>query len=303
MNTGRMLHRLRYFVTDAGEEWRRSPGVNLLAVATLASTLFLAGLVMLVIANVENRVRVLRENVNVQVYLLDGIDEAAVHGLREDLEAMEGVGRVRHVDKDEARRRYREWAADMAELIEDLEANPLPASLEVFLQPGPRGEELGSAIAVEMSGREGVEEVRFDRSWLRRLEALLDLARIGGTGLALLVFAAVVFVMANVLRLAVYARRNEIDIMLLVGATPAFVRGPFLVAGIGQGILASGVALLLVEAVRRAALAYASGGPVVLLDLIAARPLTLDASLLLLLVGLVVSLVGAYFAVRSRGVE
>jgi cell division transport system permease protein len=101
-----------------------------------------------------------------------------------------------------------------------------------------------------------------------------------------------------VLRLAVYARRNEIEIMLLVGATPAFVRGPFLAAGLGQGLIASGLALLLVEGVRRAALAYSSSGPIALLDLLAASPLGLNLSLLLLTVGLVVSFAGAWFAVR-----
>ena len=292
------LHRLRYFASDAWDEWRHSPGVNLLAVATLASTLFLAGLVMLVIVNVEHRVRLLHDDVSVQVYLRDDVSESRRQELEAAAAALGGVSHVEYVSKQEARRRYKEWAADMAVLIDELDENPLPASLEVFLRPGPGSEDLGAAIAVQMTGLAGIEEVRFDRAWLRRLEALLGLARIGGTGLACLVFAAVVFVMAGVLRLAVYARRNEIDIMLLVGATPAFVRGPFLAAGLGQGLLASGMALLLVEAARRAALAYAGSGSVVLLDLVAARPLPLGPSGLLAAVGLVVSLAGAYFAVR-----
>jgi len=292
------LHRLRYFATDAWDEWRHSPGVNLLAVATLASTLFLAGLVMLVLVNVEHRVRILHDDVSVQVYLRDDVTETAKQRLEEEAAALAGVSRVEYVSKQEAHRRYKEWAADMTALIDELEENPLPASLEVFLRPGPGSEELGAAVAVKLAGQEGVEEVRFDRAWLRRLVALLGLARIGGAGLACLVFAAVVFVMASVLRLAVYARRNEIDIMLLVGATPAFVRGPFLAAGLGQGLIASGLALLMVEAVRRAALAYAGSGSVVLLDLIAARPLPAGPSGLLMAVGLLVSLTGAYFAVR-----
>ena len=294
----RWVHRLRYFVSDAWDEWRHSPGVNLLAVATLASTLFLAGLVMLVIVNIEHRVSILHDDVSVQVYLRDDLSDGARRRLEEQAETLDGVTRVEYVSKAEARRRYKEWAADMAALIDELDENPLPASLEVFLRPGPGSEELGAAVAVQLTELEGVEEVRFDRAWLRRLEALLGLARIGGTGLACLVFAAVVFVMASVLRLAVYARRNEIDIMLLVGATPAFVRGPFLAAGLGQGLLASGMALLLVEGARRAALAYAGSGSVVLLDLVAAKPLPAGPSGLLVAVGLVVSLSGAYFAVR-----
>jgi len=298
MKLQRAFHRLRYFATDAWDEWRHSPGVNLLAVATLASTLFLAGLVMLVLANVEERVRLLHDEVTVQVYLEDEISSAALSDLQVRLPALEGVIGIDYVGKEEALRRYRLWAADMAQLADELELNPLPASFEVTLRAGPGAEQLGANVVVEMTGRDGVEEVRFNRDWLRRLEALLDLARVGGTGLALVVFAAVVFVMASVLRLAVYARRVEIDIMLLVGATPAFVRGPFLVAGLGQGAVASGAALLLVEGVRQGALAYAGRGTVVLLDLIAARPLPWGPSGLLVAVGLLVSLAGAWFAVR-----
>jgi cell division transport system permease protein len=295
--------RLRYFATDAWDEWRRSPGVNLLAVATLASTLFLAALVMLVLSNVEARVAELSRDVNVQVYLEDGISEPALDELMRDTRAMEGVGRVEYVDKAEALRRYRGWASESAELIEELGTNPLPASLEVFLTPGPRAEQMGAAVAVALSGRDGVEEIRFDRSWLRRLEGLVDLARVGGSGLAVIVFAAVIFVMASVLRLAVYARRDEIDIMLLVGATPAFVRGPFLVAGAGQGLIASAAALLLVEIVRRGALLYVDRAPAVLLDLVASRPLGVAHSAIVTLVGLTVSLAGAWFAVRRRAGE
>jgi len=298
MNLKQRLHRMRYFVTDAWDEWRHSPGINLLAVGTLAATLFLAGLVMLVIANVESRVRLLHDEVKVEIYLEDDIAPASLTALRREMSAIEGVAGISHIDKAEALRRYRQWAAGMADLIDDLTINPLPATLEVLLHPGPGLEALGQAIALQVRGRAGVEDVRFDLDWLRRLEALLGLARIGGTGLAILVFAAVAFVMASVLRLAVYARRNEIDIMLLVGATPAFVRGPFLVAGLGQGVVAAGVALALVEAVRRIALAYSGSGPVALLDLLVASPLSLEFSMLLAFVGLTVSLTGAYFAVR-----
>jgi len=291
-------HRWRYFVSDAWDEWRHSPGVNLLAMITLATALFLAGLAMLVIANVEHRVRALHDEVSVQVYLEDEITPEALRQLREIAAALEGVVRVDYVDKTEALRRYREWASDMAELTEELRVNPLPASLEVFLRPDPRAEEFGMAVAARLGERVGVEEVRFDRAWVRRLEALLNLARIGGTGLAIVVFAAVVVVMASVLRLAVFARRNEIHIMLLVGATPAFVRGPFLVAGIGQGLVASGLALALVEGVRQAALAYVGSGSLALLDIVAAGPLPPGQSGLLVATGLLVSAAGAWFAVR-----
>jgi cell division transport system permease protein len=298
MSGGRLVHRLRFFVTDAWDEWRHSPGVNLLAVATLASSLFLAGLVMLVIGNLSGRVDELRREVRVEVYLRDGVTDAARLEIEDRLTTLDGVRKVEYVDKAEALRRYREWAGEMAELADELDTNPLPASFEVFLRPDGGVDDLIVELHGRLDDRPGVEEVRFNRDWLRKLEALLHLARVGGTLLAILVFAAVAFVMASVLRLAVYARRDEIDIMLLVGATPAFVRGPFLVAGFVQGLLSSGLALLLVEGVRRAAQSWAATDSLVLLDLVAERPVSAGTSGLLVLVGLTVSLLGSYFAVR-----
>jgi len=298
MKLRQRIHRLQFFATDAWDEWRHSPGVNLLAVSTLAAALFLAGLVSLVLGNVERRVEQLRDDVRVRIFLLDSLDDAGRGALERELRGMQGVAEVEYVDKAAALERYTEWAGAMATLAAELEANPLPASLEVHLVPGPAAEAVGTAVAQRFRRMEGVEEARFDRNTLHRLEALLDLARIGGSGLGVLVFSAVVFVMASVLRLAVYARRNEIDIMLLVGATPGFVRGPFLVAGFGMGLVSSLVALGLVEGARRGAQAYAGNRALVLLDLVAAHPVGLEQAALLVSVGLLVSLTGAYFAVR-----
>jgi len=299
MRPARLIHRLRYFVTDAWDEWRHSPGVNLLAVVTLASTLFLAGLVLLVLANLEHQLQRQRDNIQVQVFLADDVNPVSRSAVEREIGKMAGVVRVDYIDKAEAVRRYSDWAGQLVELLDELETNPLPASLEVTLQPGPEAEAHGEAIVAALGGRPVIEEVRFDRDWLRKLESLLGLARVGGSGLAMIVFAAVVIVMASVLRLAVYARRDEIGIMLLVGATPSFVRGPFLVAGLGQGLLASVLAVLLVEGTRRGALAYAGAESIALVDLILERGLPLEWAGLMLLVGLAVSLVSAFFAVRA----
>jgi cell division transport system permease protein len=294
----RRLHRMRYFCADAWSEWRHSLGVNLLALLTLVSALFVAGLVLLIVTNVEQRVQSLRDQVKIEVYLRDDAADEARVALTERLAARPRVERVVYVDKDEALRRYREWAADLARLVHELEGNPLPASLEVVLEPGAGATEVAGAIAAELEGHAAVEEVRFNQVWLDRLADLLALSRIGGGAVIVLVFVAVVLVMGSVLRLAVHARRDEIEIMQLVGATPGFIRGPYLVAGAVQGLIASVLALLLVEGVRGAASASVGPGGAVLLDLIAARPLSGEMAAWLLLLGLLVSLTGSYVSVR-----
>jgi cell division transport system permease protein len=299
MGLTNQLHRLRYFCSDAWDEWRHSVAVNLLALLTLVSALFVAGLVMLLVTNIDRRVQNLRDDVKVQIYLKDGEEDAARLALVERLGADANVQRVEYVDKDEALRRYREWAADLAELVNELEANPLPASLEVFLEPGSGAAETAAAIAAGLQNQDGIEEVRFNQAWLQRLEAVLSLARIGGGGVVALVFLAVVLVMGSVLRLAVYARRDEIEIMQLVGATPGFIRGPYLVAGAVQGLVAALLALSMVEGVRSAALAWAATNATALLDLVAARPLSAGMAGWLILLGWVVSLTGSYVSVRQ----
>jgi len=295
------LHRLRYFCSDAWDEWRHSLGVSLMALMTLVSALFVAGLIMLIVANVEHRVAALRDEVKVEVFLQDGQDDGARHALVRELRGKAGVQRVDYVDKDEALRRYREWASDLAELVNELETNPLPASLEIFVTPGVEAAGAAAAITASLEGDARVEDIRFNQEWRHRLETALSLARIGGGALVALVFVAVVFVMGSVLRLAVLARRDEISIMQLVGATPGFIRGPYLVAGAVQGLVAGGLALALVEAVRSAAMAAATpgSGTVALMDLVAAQPLPLTMTGLLVLLGFLVGVTGSYVSVRQ----
>jgi cell division transport system permease protein len=295
----RLLSRLRYFVSDALDEWGHSPGVNLVATATLLSALFVAGLVVLVLSNVAGRIVRMRSEAPIEVYLRDDVTEPARAALQKKLEATAGVERVSYVDKEESLKRFRESFGNLADLTGELGANPLPTSFEIVLDPAAESGGIAEGLSRDLPKEEGVEEVRYDRVWLDHVDSLLRLARVGGAGLAVLVFGAVAFVMASVLRLAVYSRRDEIEIMLLVGATPAFVRGPFLVAGSLQGLAASLGSLGLLELVRRSAVGWAGATPGSVIDLVAGRHLAAPLSLLLVGIGLVVGVTGSWFAVKG----
>jgi cell division transport system permease protein len=293
----RLLHKLRYFCTDAWDEFRHSRAVNLMAVATLASALFIAGIVMLVVYNIDRRAQGLREELRVEVFLLDAGSEAQREMLQQELAGMPGVRRVEWVSKEQALERYRRWASAEAALVEVLDHNPLPASFEVYLSPGS-GTASAAAIAARFAEHPAVERVRYDQDLIQRLEGIVDLVRSGGGLVAAIVLLAVAFVMASVLRLAVLARRDEIEIMRLVGATPGFIRGPFLVAGLVQGVVAALVALATLELARRAGVGLARDGAAGLLALIAGYPLSASATGLLAAIGVSVSLTGSWFAVR-----
>jgi len=290
---------LRYFVSDALDEWRHSPGPNLLATATLAAVMFVAGLNFLVLANLKAHVGRWKNDLRVSVYLVDGARASEVDALYAEVVSVPGVARVDRVDKDEALLRFRASFKDLADVPSELGTNPLPASLEVVLDSGPAARDTARAVGAAVAGSPAVEELRYDQAFLDRIDALLDIARWGGASLGLVVLTAVAFVVSGVLRLTVYARRDEIDIMHLVGASPMLVRGPFLVAGVAQGLMGGLFALILVEASRRAARGYAGAIPGGLFDLAAGNPLPLGPSCFVVLVGATLGFVSAWFAVRE----
>ncbi len=294
-----VIAHLRYFVSDAVDEWRHSPGPNLLATATLAAVMFVAGLNFLILANLKAHVGRWKNDLRVSVYLVDGARAADVDALYAKISAVPGVARVERVDKDEALRRFRASFRDLADVPAELETNPLPASLEVVLDSGPQARDTARSVGEAVAGATVVEEIRYDQAFLDRIDALLDIARWGGASLGLVVLTAVAFVVSGVLRLTVYARRDEIDIMNLVGASPMLVRGPFLVAGVAQGLMGGLLALFLVEGARRAARGYAGAIPGGLFDLAAGSPLPLGPSCFVVFVGAALGFVSAWFAVRE----
>jgi len=294
-----VIGHLRYFVADAVDEWRHSPGPNLLATATLAAVLFVAGLNLLLLANLKSHVGRWKNDLRVSVYLVDGAGGAEVEALAAKVAAVRGVAKIERVGKDEALSRFKASFADLADVTSELPSNPLPASLEVTLESGPEARDAAREVGKAVTGAAVVEEVRYDQAFLDRIEAVLDVARWGGAGLGLVVLVAVAFVVSGVLRLTVYARRDEIDIMHLVGASPMLVRGPFLVAGVGQGLAGGLLAVFLVEAVRRGARAYLGSHPGELIELAAGRGLPAGPASLIVLVGASLGFVSAWFAVRE----
>src|SRR5204862_8052707 len=160
-------------------------------------------------------------------------------------------------DRAMALRRLRVDLGDMAGALDGLAQNPLPPSLEitprVSLPPATV-----RFLAAQMGTLPGVTEVDYGREWLDKLEALARGLRVFGAGALFTVLGAALLVVANTIRLAVYARRDEIEIMKLVGATDGYVRAPFLLEGALQGLLGAALALGAVVGVERWLLPRAS---------------------------------------------
>lgn len=237
-----------YSVSEAFAGIRRAPVLTGLSAAMVGLALFVVGLFGLATYNLQLALDTVEERVEVVAFIRDGTPREEVDLGRRRLEEISAVSRVRYIDKEEALRIAREDLPEIGELTLDLEVNPFPASFEIQLAEGTRSSETVEAIADDARTLPFVEEVRYGQEWI---EDLFLLRRIGAVASAVIggAFAVVAaLIIGTAIRIAIFARRDEIEIMQLVGATRWFIRKPFLLegalTGLMGGLLATGLTWL-----------------------------------------------------------
>jgi cell division transport system permease protein len=232
---------------------RRSPLIQLTAVGTIALSLLLVGAVGLMVFNVGRLGRSWGRGVQLTVYLDDGVAPARVRQIAAALGKLPGVERVRAVDPHEAYGRLRRGLGARADLLDGVEEGFLPASIEAELKPGVAEVMRAHPAFERLRHTAGVEDVELMGDWGPRLVAVENLLRGALVAVALLVVCACLYIVGSTIRLGVFARRDEIEIQKLVGATDGFVKAPFLVEGALQGALGAALAAGLLYALYRVA--------------------------------------------------
>jgi cell division transport system permease protein len=294
------MHALKYFFIEAVNSLWRGWRAALLAVLTIAAGLFVLGLFLLANANLQRLTGRWAESAELSVYLTDNATADHLRVISELIDESGLAANRQYVSKDAAARRFREDFPDLAAASDRLDRNPFPASFEVQLRPSVREAEAAvDTLAQTLGGLAGVADVRYDRRWLSRLNVAIRFIRgIGLLVIAMLAVAAALTV-ANVVRLAATARRDEIDIMQLVGAPFAYVRGPFIVEGFLQGGAGALVAIAVLWAVFLAAKARYGA---IASDTLGVGPLTfLPIELVLVLVagGMLLGCIGGVIVARD----
>jgi cell division transport system permease protein len=236
------MRTLRYALDEALASLWRGRRSGVLAVVTITAALFVLGGFLLVTSNLERLLARWREAAEFSVYLQDGAAADQRAALERLLRESGEVSALEFVSKQEALRRFNQNFGDLAGAVEGLPDNPLPASVEVRLRPGAGRTEV-DALATRSRAMPGVADVRYDRRWLERLVTAVTLVRSVGFALAGILIVGAALTVASVVRLALLARRDEVEIMQLVGAPLAFIRAPFVVEGVLQGGVGAVVAL------------------------------------------------------------
>jgi cell division transport system permease protein len=231
------LRALAYFFEEALTSLWRSRLINALSVGTMAVSLFVLGAFLTVASNLNEVVARWTRKVQVTFYLEDGVEDRIRGMLVDRLKDHPVVDSVELVTREQALERFRALFHDLRSLPEDLGANPFPAAVEVTLKADRQSPEEVQRFVRDFEQAPGVEEAQYDLLWIERLSTGVRLVRGLGALLGGILVLAGVFTISNVIRLTVYARQDELDIMRLVGATRAYVTGPFVVEGMLQGAL------------------------------------------------------------------
>jgi cell division transport system permease protein len=293
------LQALAYFFREAASGLVRGWKVSLLAVATIAVSLFVGGVFLLASSNLARAVARWRAETRVVVYLRPGAPAAAVERLA--ALARRGppwVRRVEAVSPQQAGARFRRSFPGLSDLLQGWGEEPLPATLEIELaRDGVPAAEVERWLA-GWRARPEVEMVDDDREWLGQLEGLIAVLRAVGLALGGVLLAAAVFTIGSVIRLTAYLHHEEIAVLRLVGATEFFVRGPFYAEGLLQGLLGGVIAVAAL--VGGWEVVQAQGGRTLLATLLAARFLSPAQAGGLLLLGGAAGLLGAIASLRRE---
>lgn len=239
----RASYKLRYFVRTAFRGMWSSPVTSGVSVVTIGVTLVLAGAFALMLQNMEELLDRFGDDLLVTAYLETGISEGKLRELENRVREVDGVESVEGVSPDQALARFRDAVGSKSALLEGLDVNPLPASLEISLTPDRRSADGLQAVVGVIEGLAGVESLSSGRDWVEGYLRAVALLRSTGTGLGVILALATLLIVANTIRLGIFARRDELEILSLVGASRVFVQTPFLMEGVLQGVVGGVVAL------------------------------------------------------------
>ncbi|MDP7422094.1 MAG: permease-like cell division protein FtsX [bacterium] len=236
-----VLRNLGYFFQEALRSTRHSWVMSLASVTIVTISLLLLGIFLLMARNLDSFAGDLETRMEITAYLTDGMSEDIRFQLQRQIESWAEVKEVGFISKDEALLKLQDDLQEDSEILDIVRDNPLPASYEVRVKSG---KDIAS-VAARLERIVWVDDVSYGREIVDKMLALTRMIRYFGWGMVALLGLASLMIIANTIKLTVYARRDEIEIMKLVGATDWFIRWPFLIEGTLQGFFGAVIAILI----------------------------------------------------------
>jgi cell division transport system permease protein len=211
--------------------------LNVVTIVTISISILIASAFTLFFINANAIVNSWKKGIRIMIYLKSDTPDMKVMAIKREIQEMKGVKDVQFISKKEALQRLKDQMKRQSSLLDNLKENPLPDAFEIRLTESFQNQDKVEKLAVRLESFSQVEEVEYGQVWLGRFTNILNLFRLTGFAMGGLFLVATVLIVANTIRLVLYSRRKEIEIMRLVGATDGFIKAPFYIEGIIQGAL------------------------------------------------------------------
>ena len=218
--------------------------INLVTISTISFAILIFSSFIMMIFNLNNIVKKFEDEVHIVSYLLDEYDEKHAE-IMSQVMSIDGVDRVSYRSKDEALERFKSSLGNDDSFLDDIPKNPLPASIEIRLKEGFESKSKIKQIDDSLRAMNYFDDTVYGQEWIENFHSLLNLLKIVGLAVSGGFLLAAVFIISNTIKLTMYARREEIEILKLVGATDGFIQIPFFIEGIIQGFLGSVMSIVL----------------------------------------------------------
>jgi cell division transport system permease protein len=283
-----------YFIQEVFRSLRRNNWMSFASIGTVAVSLFVLGVFLILVLNMNRMASTLESQVQISVYLEEDLSRQQRIDLQSNIEKMQGIDTVKFVDKDEAKARLSERLGDQKYLLEALgDKNPLPDAFELtVVQP-----DMVETAAKAIERMDGVESAKYGQDVVEHLFDITRLMRIFGLVLMLLLAGATIFIISNTIRLTVFARRKEIAIMKYVGATDWFIRWPFLMEGIVLGCIGGILSAIALRSFY-AAMAAKIYSTLAFFPLMPQYPFMNYVTVAIILSGMVIGAIGSAFSLK-----
>lgn len=294
-----MIEKVKFFLSLTGNNLWQFRTRNLFSVTIICLSFLTVGIFLSLSNNLRYTARELSNNLTVAFFLDKELPAATVKTLQDEVGQPAFIEEVRFVTPEEALEKFRTSFPELGDIVANLKANPFPASIEARV--GSRASAAGDVLEFvdRMRGRVGVSDVQFNQDWVEKMQGFSRLAGAVGAFLGGILILTSFFIISNVVKLNVFARKNEIEILRLVGSTNLFIRIPFWLEGITLGLLGSLLSLGLLFVVIRLFPFYVGSSLGALQDLLSFRYPNLTQAVGLLIGGAATGFVGSATSVSK----
>lgn len=290
-----MFSSLSYFWGETFRSLFRNRFMAIASVLTVTLSMFILGVFLAAVLNINHMASYLENQVEMTVYLKDELTTDQVMGIGKYLKAQPGMKEIKFTNKDQAMVEFKERMGDQQGLLDAINGNPLPASYQMSFQTP---EQLKTAAEV-VAKYQGVETVQYGKDIIEQLYKVAQVIRVSGIVLIVFLAGAELFIISNTIRLTVFARRREIQIMKYVGATNGFIRWPFIFEGMVIGCIGSGLASFILWEGYKTVIQAMAGAGLVFIPMIPIWPFMLYTTLMILAAGIIIGILGSAISLRK----